>query len=330
MRLDHQPAGARRHAGAAHAEYQVAAAAAVAGVGDDRQIGLLLDDRYRRQVQGVAGVALPLAYGQNSPLAQDDILVSFGDDVFGEGEHLLDAGAEVPLEQDGLLLPRHLGEQVLIVHVPGAYLDYIGVLRGYVHLVLPPHLGDRGQLVLLAGVAQPAQRLGGVLLALGAQSLEGVDGAPRLEDASSEHLGAGLFNPFGYLEQGFLALHGAGAGDEYGLVAAYLDAPRLDMEELAVLLQILAVLPVDQLVGGLYHHGVLDPRQHGDVVERYPALVPNEPDDGAVFPLGNIRPQSVLLDLFYHRIYLFFGGVGLHYYHCFPPLLFSIPLYLSI
>ena len=92
------------------------------GIDEYRQVAQTLDRQHRAQVKGIAGIGLK---GADAPLAQDDIFVALGQDVFGGHEEFLDRGAHAALQQHGLAGLSHRFEQIEILHVAGADLDHI-------------------------------------------------------------------------------------------------------------------------------------------------------------------------------------------------------------
>ena len=68
-------------------------------VGDDRQVGEFVDDRDGGDVERVARVGLE---GADAALAEDDVVVAAGQDVFGRQQPLLNRRRHAALEQDRL------------------------------------------------------------------------------------------------------------------------------------------------------------------------------------------------------------------------------------
>ena len=229
----------------------------------------------------------------------------------------------MPLEKHRLVLPGYCAQQVLVIHIPGSYLQYIHIFRHQVNLVLTPDLGQHWHIELPPGLPEPAQRFLGLVTAGGAQALEGVDGGPGFEDAAPEDMGAGLSGLLGRLHQLLAGLHGAGAGDEHRLTSAYLHVTNLNSIALALGGEVV-VLPVDEFVGRLNHAGFLDAGQGGQVSKWYLKLVTHQADDGAELPPGDVRPQAVLFHFIYNVLYLLRFGVFLHYDHFLPLSYFAV------
>ena len=66
-------------------ETEIGLAGGVAGVHDDGQMGLFVDDGHCREIEGVAGVLLE---GTDAALAQNDLLVAAGHDILGTHDPL--------------------------------------------------------------------------------------------------------------------------------------------------------------------------------------------------------------------------------------------------
>ena len=161
-----------------------------------------LSSGHGRQVQRVPGVGLERP---DAALAQDDVRVARADDVLGGHQPLLDRRAVAALEHDRPGDPPDVAQQRVVLHVPGADLEDVGVLGDDVDLVRLHHLGDDRQTGPLAGLGEVAQ-------ALDAQALERVGRGPRLERATAQDRGAGGRDRVGGLEQLVAALDRARAG----------------------------------------------------------------------------------------------------------------------
>ena len=143
-----------------------ALAGRVARVDDHRQVGQVVEERDGRQVERVAGVRLE---GPDAALAQDHVRVAAADDVLGAHQPLLDRRAEAALEHHRPGDPADRGQERVVLHVPGADLEDVGVLGDDVDLVRLHDLGDHRQ-------AGPLARLGQVAQPLDAEALEASTG----------------------------------------------------------------------------------------------------------------------------------------------------------
>src|SRR5687768_7296905 len=79
-----------------HRRNLVATAGAMRGVDNNGEVGEFLDNWDRRNIQCVAGVVLK---GSNATLAQDDFMVSAGENIFGRKEPLFDGCGNPAFEQ---------------------------------------------------------------------------------------------------------------------------------------------------------------------------------------------------------------------------------------
>ena len=80
MNLDQQSVRSRCDSSSGHRRNLVAATSAVRGVDHNGKVGEFLYNRYGRNVQRVASVVLK---GSNATLAQHDLMVSAGENIFG-------------------------------------------------------------------------------------------------------------------------------------------------------------------------------------------------------------------------------------------------------
>src|SRR6185369_12326452 len=78
--------------------------------------------RNYREIQGVAGSGLKCA---DAPLAEDDMRIPLGKDVFCSGEELFQGGAHPALEEDRFLYPSDFAQQIEVLHVPRANLEQV-------------------------------------------------------------------------------------------------------------------------------------------------------------------------------------------------------------
>ena len=127
------------------------------------------------------------------------------DDVLGGHQEFLDRRAVAALEHDRARDPADVAQQRVVLHVPGADLEDVGVLGDDVDLVGFHDLGDDRQ-------AGPLARLGEEPEAGDAEPLERVRRGPRLERAAAQDRGAGRLDRVGRLEQLLPALDRARPG----------------------------------------------------------------------------------------------------------------------
>src|SRR5688572_148574 len=162
--LDDQAVSACRHGGAGKLRDHVAATGAVARIRDDRQVAQLLDHRDGGDVERVPRCRLERA---DAALAEDDVVVAAGQDVFRRQQPLLDRRRDTALEQHRLALVTQFPQQGEVLHVAGADLEDVTVVGDQLDLAAVHHLRDQLQVV---GVGRAPQHLQSRL----AQPLEAV------------------------------------------------------------------------------------------------------------------------------------------------------------
>jgi hypothetical protein len=111
------------------------------------------------------------------------------------------------LRSTGFWHAADLGEQVEVLHVPGADLDDVGDLGDELDVTRVEQLRDDRKAGLLAGLGQDLEPLL-------SESLECVRRAARLECPSAEHRRTGFRDRAGGLERLLAGLDGARACDE--------------------------------------------------------------------------------------------------------------------
>ena len=103
---------------------QLSLAGPVRGVDDHRQVALVLEVGHGGQRQGEPGVVL---VGPDSSLAEHDVGVVAVEDVLGGEQELIDGRAHPSLEEGRLARVAHGLEELIVLHVPGADLEDVGV-----------------------------------------------------------------------------------------------------------------------------------------------------------------------------------------------------------
>ena len=83
-----------------------------------------------------------------------DLIVSFGQDVFGGHEEFVERGGHAALEEDGLFGAAGAFEQGEILHVAGADLDDVGVLLDEVERFVVDGFGDDAEAVFFANLGE--------------------------------------------------------------------------------------------------------------------------------------------------------------------------------
>ena len=244
MDFHFQAVGTGGHSRDHHGLHQVGFAGGVAGVYDDRQVSLLVDDGHSGEVQRVAGV---LFKGADAALAEDDVLVAAGHDVLSGHDPLLDGVAQAALEQHGLVHLANGFQQLEVLHVAGTDLHHVHILLKLGDAVLAHQLGNDGHSGGLAGLDHVED-------ALGFQTLERVGRGAGLVSAAAEECGTAGLDGLGDAQGLLLALNAAGAcHDGDLLLAADLHAAAVD-DGIGGVEQ-----AVGALVGGRHAGDIVDP-----------------------------------------------------------------------
>ncbi len=178
--LDEKPVGACGRAGEGERRDEPALPGRVRRVDPDRQVGQLVDERHGGHVERVAVGRLE---GPDAALAEDHVRVAARHDVLGRHQPLLDRAREASLEEHRPSDPPDGHQERVVLHVPGADLEDVGVLGDVLHLARLHHLGDDRQ-------ARPLARLGEEAEPLEPEPLERVGAGPRLEGAAAQDVRA--------------------------------------------------------------------------------------------------------------------------------------------
>ena len=288
-----QTVGTGGHSGDHHRLNQIGLAGGVAGVHDDGQMGLFVDDRHSGEVEGVAGVLLK---GADAPLAENDLLVAAGHDILCGHDPLLDGVAQAALEQNRLVHLTHGLEQLEILHVAGTDLYHVHIFLKLRDPVLAHQLGHDGH-------SGGLPCLDHIEDALGLQTLEGVGRGAGLISAAAEQACTARLYAVGNAQCLLLALDAAGACHHGDLLApADLHAAAVD-DGIGGVKQ-----AVGPLIGGGHAGDVVDPGvgQHvalidlGGIAHQAEHIVILAGDQGHI--------QALLLEFVYDLFQLFLGG----------------------
>ena len=197
---------------------QIGASAALAGIDDDRQVCFLFGDGHGRQVEGVARVILERA---DAALAENDIRVTVGEEIFGREEPFLDAHAHAAFEEHGLAAAGASHEQPEILRIAGPDLQDVGGAGDEVDIVFAEDLGDDAEAGFGPGGGQHAQ-------SFGPEALEFVGGGARFVGPAAQDGCPRRFDRAGRDHELFFAFDRAGAGHENKVSAADLHAACVD------------------------------------------------------------------------------------------------------
>ncbi len=267
------------------------------GVGDDGQVAQFLEHGNGVDVEGVARGGL---VGADTALADHDVHVAAGEDVFGAHEQFLDGAADAALEEDRFFLLAQRLEQRVVLRVARPHLEDVGVLADQRDVLGAHHLGDDGQAGLLA-------RLGQEFQPLLAQALEAVGTRARLEGAATQDGRAGRLDRVRRLQDHCAALHAARTGHDDDFGAADLHA--VDVDDRVRLAEVAA----GQLVRLHDAHGTLDAIHHlkGAILDEMLVGADNA-DNRARLAAAEVHLVAQLLHAADNSLDILRLGVGFH------------------
>ena len=300
--FDEEAIGADSDGGAGKGQNFVALAGAVRGIDEDGQVAALLDGGNDGKIEGVAG---EVGEGAHAALAEHDVVVALGEDVFGGHEKFVERGGHAALEKDGKFGAAGALEEREILHVARADLDDVGVFLDEVQGFVVDGFGDDAEAELLADMREDFQ-------AREAESLERVRRSTRLIGAAAEKADAGGLELLGNGEALLFGFDGAWSGDHGDVRAADEDVAgrRGDFDDGVFFFHVAG----DEFVG-LGDRDALDDAGHGfECAEVDSARIAGDADGGAAGTGDRVGFQAEGFDAIANGSYLFFGGVGLHDY----------------
>ncbi len=296
MHLDDEAVRAARGGGQRHGRNEAVDAGGVARVDNDRQVRQLVQHGHGREVERVAGV---VAEGADAALAEDDLLVAAGHDVFRAHQQLLERVGQAALEEDGLVRFAELAQQIEILHVACADLQNVHVVEQ--RKIRDAHdLGDDGQARLFPGDFQQ-------LKALGFETREIIGGGAGLECAAAQHVRTGCLDGFGHGDDLFFRFNGARACDHAEMAAA--DLHIADLHD-GIVWMVFAIAAFERLGHALDAvHNV----EAGDQIHVHAAGVADEAEDGLVVALGDVDVQAEIFQPADQLVAAFLGNAVLQY-----------------
>lgn len=293
--FDNEPVGSHRHGSGAEGNHEIGAAAALAGIDDHREVSFLLRDGDGGEVEGVAGVGLESA---DAALAQQDVWVAVGEEVFGGENPFLDPLAHPALEEDGLLRVGALDEELKILRVAGTDLQNVGGLGDVLDVAFAEDLGDDFEARAVPGFPQQSE-------ALLAETLKFVGGGAGFVSASPEDRGSRCADGFRRGEELLGSFHRAGARHHGESRPANRHAVDVDHGVLRV------GRATGELVALLDAEDILYLRKGGERLQSLVgSLVTDRGDDRLLDPVNWSRFVSELADLLNDGLDLLGGGVG--------------------
>src|ERR1700687_1120427 len=210
MDFDEEAIGADSDGGSWKRENFVALAGSVGRIDEDRKVAALFDGRYDGEVERVAR---KIGEGAHAALTENDVVVAFGEDVFGGHEEFVERGGHTALEENGLFGAARAVEQGKILHVARADLDDVGVFFDEVEAFVVDGFGDDAEAKLFADLHENFQ-------AGFAETLEAVRGSAGLVSAAAKEPRAGFLDALSDGQALLFGFDGAGAGGEGNVLAA--------------------------------------------------------------------------------------------------------------
>ena len=297
--FDEESIGANGYGGAGEWENFVAFAGAMAGIDEDGQVAALFDGGNDGEIESVARKVGERA---DAAFAEHDVVVAFGEDVFGGHEKFVESGGHAAFEEDGFFGAAGAFEEGEILHVAGADLDDVGVFLDEVERFIVDRFGDDAEAVVFADVREDFQTGE-------AESLKRMRSA-RLVGASAEETHTGGLELLGDGEALLFGFDGAGTGDHGDVRAAdeNFTGGSGDGDDGIFFLDVAG----NEFVG-LGDGNAFDDAGHGfEDAEIDGAVVAGDADGGASGAGDGMRFEAERFDFFADGADLFFGGVGLH------------------
>ena len=132
-------------------KYFVALAGAVRRIDHDGQVAAAFYGGNDGEIQSVAR---EVGESADAAFAESDLIVSFGQNVFGGHEKFVEGGGHAALEEDGLFGAAGTLEQGEILHVARADLDDVGVLLDEIERFIIDGFGDDAEAVGFANLRE--------------------------------------------------------------------------------------------------------------------------------------------------------------------------------
>src|SRR5437867_208702 len=283
---------------ARHRSHLVPQTRPVARISDHWEMRQLLHERDRREVEEIARHRVE---APDATLAQDDLLIALGEDVLRAQQQIGDGGRHASFEQHRFSQPPRGAQQRVVLHVPRADLDAVGVFGYEMRAFLVQCFGHDGEARL---VPRESEQLQTAL----PHTLERIRRAARLERAAAKRRRPELSHLARGGDDLVLGLHRAGSGDDLDLLTAENHAGG-EADEGARLLP----LARDLLVG------LRDVNDLGDAGQRLDAravdapVVADESDRRTLTAWHRPRVIAHLLNHAHHAIDLVLRRMVVHY-----------------
>ena len=260
----------------------------------------LVQHRDGCQIERVSGVIVKRA---DAALAENDIVVAAGHDIFRAHQQLLERVGKPALEQNRFLDRAHLFQKIVILHVARADLNDINILKQRQMLNIHKFCHDRQARFLLGNLKQAD--------ALAVQPLEVIRRRARLERAAAQQLRArsldGLCNVYDLL----LRFDRARPCDHRKMPAAEFCIPDRNHSIIWVELTVAAFERVGNALDGIDD---IQTFQKGHI---NPACIANQPQNGLILAERGVhidllvpQPGNELIPLFVRDVVLQYDNHG--------------------
>lgn len=125
--------------GSGEVRHTIGVAHGMAGIEDHGEVAMRLEVGNPTEIEGETGLGLE---GADTAFAEDDLVISTGEDKFRCLEEFLEGGTESTLEQDRLAGFSAAAQDSLVVHGLGADLDDVDVFDDSIDMGSIPDFGD--------------------------------------------------------------------------------------------------------------------------------------------------------------------------------------------
>ena len=201
--FDEEAVGSNGNSGAGKRQNFVAFAGAVTGVNENRKVAAFFDGGDDGEVQSIAG---EIGESADAAFAEHDVVISFGEDVFGGHEEFVERGGHTALEEDWFFGAAGALEKRKVLHVAGADLNDVCVLLDKIERFVVNRFGNDAEAVRGADLGEDFE-------AVLAESLKAIRGSPRFVSAATEESRARFLNAIRDGEALGFGFDGAGASD---------------------------------------------------------------------------------------------------------------------
>jgi len=298
--FDEQAVGADGHRCARERQNFVAFAGAVAGVNENRKVAALFDGRDDGEVERIAG---KIGESADATFAEHDVVIAFGEDVFGGHEEFVKRGGHTALEEDGFFGAAGALEKRKVLHVARADLNDVGILFDKIERFVVNRFGDDAEAVRGADFGEDFE-------AVLAESLKAIRGSPWFVSAAAEESRAGFFDAFCNGHALRFGFDGARASDKSDVFAADEDVTRWsrDAADRVFFLGVAA----DEFVGLADGNAFADAGHGFEDAEVNGAFVAGDTDGGADGTWDGVGLQTEAFNPLADGADLLLGSVGLH------------------